>query len=96
MQIDNNTVEKVAKLAKLKFNGQELEAIKGDMNKILVFMDKLNELDTEGVEALEYINEGTNVLRADDVEQYISKEEALKNGPVTDSDFFKVPKVLKK
>jgi aspartyl-tRNA(Asn)/glutamyl-tRNA(Gln) amidotransferase subunit C len=95
MKIDKSTVDKIAKLAKFKFNEEETAHIQSDMNKIIGMIDQLSELDTDGVEELEYINQSGNVLRADDVKQEVSKDEALKNGPVTDSDFFKVPKVLK-
>jgi aspartyl-tRNA(Asn)/glutamyl-tRNA(Gln) amidotransferase subunit C len=95
MKVDKSTVENLAKLAKLKFDETEAGQIQSDMNKIVDFIDKLSEIDTEEVEELEYINDSGNVLRADDVKTHVTKEDALKNGPVTDSDFFKVPKVLK-
>ena len=94
MKVDKSTVENWAKLAKLKFDETEAGQIQSDMKKIVDFIDKLSEIDTEEVEELEYINDSGNVLRADDVKTHVAKEEALKNGPVTDSDFFKVPKVL--
>ena len=96
MKVDKATVQHLAKLAKLKFNDQEADQLKMDMQKIVDFIDKLDEIDTTGVEEMEYINDYGNVLRADDIEGHVSKEEALKNGPEIDSDFFKVPKVLKK
>ena len=67
-----------------------------DMNKMISFIDKLDQIDTELIEPLVYMSEETNVLRADEVGEHISKEKALKNAPQKDSDYFKVPKVLKK
>jgi len=96
MKIDDNIVDKVAGLAKLEFVGEEKEAIKKDMERILTFMDLLNEVDTEGVEPLKYVTEGTQNLRADQSSISITKAEALENAPSKDSDYFKVPKVLKK
>lgn len=96
MKIDDNIVDKVAGLAKLEFKGEEKEAIKKDMERILTFMDLLNEVDTEGVEPLKYVTEGMMNLRKDEAHVEISKAEALENAPSKDSDYFKVPKVLKK
>jgi len=96
MQLDLQTVEKLTELAKLEFNEQEKAEILGDLNRILAFVDKLNELDTTGVEPLVYMNDEVNVLRADVVVQEITHEEALLNAPKKDSDYFRVPKVIEK
>lgn len=96
MKIDNQEVDRIAGLAKLQFEGEEKEAIKADMNRILTFIEKLSELDTDNVEPLLYMTEEVNHLREDDVTQEITQEEALKNAPSKDSDYFKVPKVLSK
>ncbi|MCX7743034.1 MAG: Asp-tRNA(Asn)/Glu-tRNA(Gln) amidotransferase subunit GatC [Flavobacteriales bacterium] len=96
MKIDLQTVEKLAELAKLEFNEREKAEILNDLNRILEFMDKLNELDTSGVEPLVYMNDEVNVLRADEVIQELTHEEALLNAPKKDSDYFRVPKVLEK
>lgn len=96
MKITEETVDKIAELAKLEFNPAEKQALVGDMNKILTFMEKLDELDTEGVEPLIYMTEEINALRTDVVVQEITHEEALKNAPKKDSDYFRVPKVLER
>lgn len=96
MEVNDELVDKIAALAKLEFKGEEKEAIKGDMQRILNFIDKLGEVDTEGVEPLVYMTDETLKLRADEVDQNISQDEALRNAPDKDSDYFKVPKVLKK
>ena len=67
-----------------------------DLNKILAFVDELNTLNTDDIEPLVYINEEVNKLREDKVGEHLPKEEALKNAPDKDSDYFKVPTVLKK
>lgn len=92
--IDKSTVDKIATLAKLEFNDHEKEAMAKDLSKILVFMNKLNELDTTDVAPLIYMTEETNVLRKDEVKQDITQKEALLNAPKKDSDYIKVPKVI--
>jgi aspartyl-tRNA(Asn)/glutamyl-tRNA(Gln) amidotransferase subunit C len=61
-----------------------------------VFIEKLNELDTSGVEPLLHMSENQNILREDEVVGMISREMALKNAPLHDGQFFKVPKVIRK
>jgi aspartyl-tRNA(Asn)/glutamyl-tRNA(Gln) amidotransferase subunit C len=92
--IDTKTVDKIAALAKLEFNLSEKEAMVNDLNKIIAFMDKLNELDTENVSPMIYMTNETNALRSDVVQQDISQKEALLNAPKKDSDYIKVPKVI--
>ena len=96
MKIDDKTVDKIASLSKLSFSGEQKEAIKNDMNKILNFMGKLEELDTDGVEPLIHMTNDVNVLRADDAVSDITQKEALQNAPKKDSTYFKIPKVLNK
>lgn len=94
MNIDRELVEKIAHLARLEFNDQQKEKIEQDLNNILSFMESLNELDTSNVEPLIYMTEEKNVLRRDESRQEISHEDALKNAPKKDSDYFRVPKVI--
>lgn len=96
MKIDKETVEKIAHLARLEFDDESKEAMIKDMNNMLAFVDKLNEIDTSGVEPLIYMSDEVNVLREDEVKVVITQEEALKNAPKKDSDYFKVPKVIEK
>ena len=96
MAVDNNTVDKIAELAKLQFGATAKEEIKTDLNKMLDFVDKLNELDTENVEPLIYMLDEEQVLREDEVKGQVTQTEALKNAPDKDSDYIKVPKVIKK
>lgn len=96
MKIDKATVDHIAHLARLEFDEAGKEKMQEDMNKILTFMEKLNELDTEGVEPLIYMTDEVNVLRPDVVKVEITHEEALKNAPKHDSDYFRSPKVIGK
>lgn len=96
MDINDDMITKLSDLAKLEFSSGEREKIKTDLNKILHFVEKLQQVDTKGVEPLIYMNEDVNVLRDDVAEKTITKEEALKNAPQKDSDYFKVPTVLNK
>lgn len=96
MDITNELIDKLAELAKLEFEGAEKENIKSDMAKVVNFVDKLNELDTTGVEPLIFMADGENILREDEVIPMITHEEALLNAPKKDSDYFRVPKFLDK
>ena len=96
MKIDNQTVDKIAHLARLEFENEAKEEIKKDMNNMLSFVDKLNELDTTNIEPLIYMSEEVNVMRENDVKKVITQDEALKNAPKHDSDYFKVSKVINK
>ena len=96
MKINDDLVQHIAHLARLEFQGEELKAIKGDMQNIISFMDKLSELDTDEVEPLIFMSDEVNVLREDLVEKTVTSEQALKNAPKKDSDYFRIPKVLDK
>ena len=92
--LDIKTVDEIAHLARLEFNAEGKAEILNDMNRMLGFIDKLNELDTENVEPLIYMTYEKNVLRPDVPEVTITQKEALKNAPKKDSDYFKAPKVI--
>jgi aspartyl-tRNA(Asn)/glutamyl-tRNA(Gln) amidotransferase subunit C len=92
--IDIKTVEEIAHLARLEFDDAEKKRILNDMNRMLNFVDKLNELDTDHVEPLIYLTSEKNVLRPDIPEETLTQKEALKNAPQKDSDYFKAPKVI--
>lgn len=95
MQINKNLISKLEKLSKLKLSEEERDSITGDLNNILQMIEKLDEIDTEGVEPLVYVSGTVNRLRADQVENQVTTKEALKNGPDVESPYFKVPKVIK-
>ncbi|MFM2307268.1 MAG: hypothetical protein RLZZ367_1937 [Bacteroidota bacterium] len=96
MNIDDKLVERLAELSKLEFDVQGKEGIKKDLQKILNLVEKLEEVNVDGVEPLIYMTDEKNVLRKDVIADTVTKEEALQNAPQRDSDYFKVPKVIKK
>jgi aspartyl-tRNA(Asn)/glutamyl-tRNA(Gln) amidotransferase subunit C len=97
MSVSKEEVERIAKLAKLRFSEEEKERLSGEMSEILNYIDKLNEIPgMENVKPLENINETENVFREDIAVSCLTKEEALKNAPEKTENFFKVPKVLDK
>ncbi len=96
MEVNDNLVDRIAFLAKLEFEGNEREELKTDMKRIMGFIDTLNEVNTDGIEPLVYMTDEHLQLREDQAENTLSREEALKNAPQKDSDYFKVPKVLNK
>lgn len=93
-KIDIKTVDEIAHLARLEFDAESKTGILNDMNRMLSFVDKLNELDTDNVKPLIYMTDEKNVLRADEPETTLTQKEALKNAPKKDSDYFKAPKVI--
>ncbi len=94
MSVTKKDVEYIANLARLKFDETELENFTHQLNDILSYMEKLNELDTENVEPLSHPIENTNVFREDIVKPSIERELALKNAPDKTDEFFVVPKVI--
>lgn len=95
MQVDKETLHKVAHLARLNIKPEEEAKLLSDMSEILTWVNKLEEVDTEGVEPLTHMTTEVNAMRADKAAKTISREDALKNAPKKDDRFFKVPKVLK-
>ena len=96
MEITNKLIQDIAALAKLEFDEKSAEQMKADLEKIIGFFDKLSEIDTDGVDPLIYLSEEVSVLREDEIKAVVSQVEALKNAPEKDSDYFKVPTILKK
>ena len=96
MEVNDELIDNLANLARLYFNEEEKKEIKGDLQRMIAFIDKLNELDTEGVQPLLHMTDATDVSREDVVQGSITREEALKNAPESDGTFFKVPKVIRK
>ena len=94
MKIDRELLDKIAHLARLEFDEKDAEKMMQDMNNIVNWVEKLNEVDTEGVEPLTTMSHEINVLREDEVKEHLPHDQALKNAPKKDEDFFRVPKVL--
>lgn len=96
MEVNDALVDKLAHLSRLHFNGPEKQEIKEKLQRMIGFVEKLNELDTTGVEPLLHMSSNVNLLRTDEVKGSITRPEGLKNAPAADEQFFKVPKVIKK
>jgi len=94
MKVDNKLVEHLAHLSRLDFDDDSKEKMKFDFEKMLDFVAKLEEVDTDNVEPLSYMSSELNVLREDKVEQVLTQEQALKNAPVNDTDYIRIPKVI--
>ena len=96
MEVNDALIDKLANLSKLKFDDTEKEAIKSDLEKMIGFIQKMDELDTTGVEPLLHMSANENVMREDIVKGSISNDEALENAAVSTLPYFIVPKVIKK
>ena len=96
MEINDAMIDKLANLARLKFDETEKVQIKSDLQNMIGMIEKMNELDTTDVEPLLHITNNVNVLREDFVEGSITNEEALQNAANKNAPFFIVPKVIKK
>ena len=96
MDVTKETLNYLAKIARLELNEEEKEPLLNDLNRILSFVEQLKEVNTDGVAPLLHMSSNVNMLREDVVQGSVSRDEALKNAPETDGTFFKVPKVIKK
>jgi aspartyl-tRNA(Asn)/glutamyl-tRNA(Gln) amidotransferase subunit C len=94
MQLDKETLNKIAHLARLEFNEKDSETMLKDMSNILSFVEKLNEVNTEGVEPLTTMSHEVNALREDVTGQHLNTGKALESAPEKDTAYFRVPKVL--
>ena len=98
MSISIKDVEHVAKLARLEFTKAEKEKFTHQLNEILMYVQKLNELDTTNVEPLSHVITSTpatgGMMREDVTKPSLPQEEVLKNAPDKSEKFFKVPKVI--
>lgn len=94
MKIDRESIKKIAHLARLEFDEESAEKIAKDVSQILDWVEQLNEVDTTDVEPLTTMSTEVNDMREDKIGNHLSHEEALKNAPKSDTDYFRVPKVL--
>ncbi len=95
MEITDEMVKNLADLSRLTFDDQEKEEIKKDLQRMISFVEKLNELDTSNVGPQLHMTDAVNVYREDIVQGSMLKEDALKNAPLADKNYFKVPKVIR-
>src|SRR5512146_2722440 len=94
MKITRAEVEHVAQLARLELSDAEAETFTGQMDAILAYVDKLNELDTAGIIPTSHAVPVENAFRADEVRPSIGVDNALANAPDRVEGFFRVPKVI--
>jgi aspartyl-tRNA(Asn)/glutamyl-tRNA(Gln) amidotransferase subunit C len=95
MEVTDAMVDKLAHLSRLQFNETEKAEIKKDLQQMIGFVEKLNELNLDDVKPMLFMSEEVNVLREDEIKGSVSREDALKNAPLHNEQFFKVPKVIK-
>ncbi|GAB4449383.1 MAG: Asp-tRNA(Asn)/Glu-tRNA(Gln) amidotransferase subunit GatC [Bacteroidia bacterium] len=93
-KINEELIDQLAHLSRLEFSTEEKQKILNDLNRILDYIDQLNELNTDNVEPLIYLTPNQNILRDDVVKETLKKENALANAPKKDSDYFRVPKII--
>lgn len=94
MNITPKDVEQVARLARLELTEEEIERFTGDLNGILEYVQKMNELDTEGVNPTSHVLPLANVMREDEVRPSLPIEKVMKNAPDAEDGQFRVPPVL--
>lgn len=89
-------IDNLANLSRLEFDADKKELIRQDLEKLVGFFEKLQEVNTDGTDPLLFMSDVQNVWRADEIKGSVSREEALKNAPLTDGTYFQVPTVIKK
>ena len=94
MTIDLKTIKHISKLSRISVDDAKADKLAGDLNSIFVFIEKLNELNTDNVEPLTSVAETTLKLRTDEVKSKDIRDQILKNSPDENEDFFVVPKVV--
>ena len=94
MQVNKETLDKLAHLARLEFDERDSEKMIKDLGNIISFVEKLNEVNTNGVEPLTTMSHEVNALREDEVKPHLDHDTALGSAPKKDADYFRVPKVL--
>ena len=94
MKIDRALLDKIAHLSRLDFDEKDAEKMMQDMTAIVDWVEKLKEVNTDDVEPLTTMSFEVNVMREDEVKEHLPHDEALKNAPKKDDNYFRVPKVL--
>jgi aspartyl-tRNA(Asn)/glutamyl-tRNA(Gln) amidotransferase subunit C len=92
--IQKKDVEHVARLARLALSDAELEKMREQLNGILAYIEKLNALDTQGVEPTSHAVPMVNVMRDDEARPCLPRDEALANAPDRAGEFFRVPRII--
>ena len=95
MPISKKEIQHIAKLAKLQFQESEEEILANDMSRMIDYIDTLNQVDTSTTPPLTHVHDLSHKVRSDSVQQRITHEDALKNAPDSDGEYFHVPKVIR-
>lgn len=93
-KVDKKTVEYVANLARIDLAEAEKKPLIEQLSKILSYVDKLKELNTDSVEPMRNLHEAQDVLREDEAKPSAQSKRILENSPLCEGDYFKIPKVL--
>ena len=96
MKVTIEMIDRLSDLARLDIPATEKESLRNDLEQMIGFIEKLNELDTTGVEPLLHMSSEVNVLRPDEPKGSVSREEALQNAALKNEAFVLVPKMIKK
>ena len=94
MKIDRNLLNKIAHLSRLEINEEDAEKTMQDMTAIVEWVEKLKDVDTEGVEPLTTMSFEVNALREDQIGGHLNHDKALESAPKADDTYFRVPRVL--
>ena len=94
MAVTVENVSAVATLARLEFSPEEEERLAGELNRILEYMEKLNELDTDQVEPTSHVVPITNAFRQDEIHPFPFQEELLASAPQLRDRYFQVPRII--
>jgi aspartyl-tRNA(Asn)/glutamyl-tRNA(Gln) amidotransferase subunit C len=94
MNIDKQTLQKIAHLSRLEIKPEDEDKMLKEMSAIVTFVEKLNEVDTTGIEPLTTMSHEVNSLREDVVKNQLERSKGLQSAPKKDDEFFRVPKVL--
>lgn len=95
MKVDKDTLKKIAHLSRVEIDPKDEKGLLKDLEQIVSWVEKLDSLDTKGIEPLRHMTMEKNRLRPDEAENTLAKDKALENAPEHDQHFFRVPKVLK-
>ena len=94
MSVDQNTVRRIARLARIAVTDEDVPHLQGELNAILSFVEQLNEVDVAGVEPMTSVTPMTMKKRQDGVTDGGDPEKIVRNAPATEDNFFLVPKVV--
>jgi len=94
MSITKEDVRHIAKLARLKLNDKEIGYFAGQLSKIIDYIDQLKEVDVSNIEPTNHALLIQNVFRKDIVEPSLRQDDVLKNAPLKEEGFFKVPRII--